>query len=162
TFGAVKLRTVDTDVRLADGVMRLEPLTGVAVGDAPPGGGKAPTGTVKGKLVAQLAPAGDVTGALALDRAPLSELTKRAGPDKDEQSEVTGKLTARLSLQKLQEKEEWDADAKLTVKLARAFGLMLEDGGIDARARGDKLVLTNVHGLLSGNPITGDGELGLK
>ncbi|MCC6417526.1 MAG: hypothetical protein IT429_04690 [Gemmataceae bacterium] len=162
TIGEVRLQQVEASARYEDGVLKLAPLAAVAAGEAPPGGGAPPTGTLKGQVVVQFAPAGDVTGELTLAHVPLGPLAQEAGLKAVREGEITGSLKVRVSLKRLQERQEWDGEGTLVVQRAHALGWTLEDGAATIAFRGDRLTIDNLHARLEGTPLTGSAELHLK
>jgi hypothetical protein len=159
-FADVRLEKIEAEATYQNGLLKLEKLYGVAPG-APVPDGKPTPGTFQGTLRAQIDPPGDLTGNLRLDRLPLSQAAKELGVKDEVKGEITGALSAKLSLARLQKDKHWDGRGELTVQHARAFGWTLENAVADVKLKGKTLTLTDLHGRLEGTDIVGSGTMGL-
>jgi hypothetical protein len=157
----VRLERIETAARYENGVLRLDKLYGVAL-DVPAPADRDEPGTLRGNLVAELVPAGDLTAELTLNRLPLQQAAEEPSLKKEPEGEITGSLSAKVSLARLEKDKQWDGSGKIIVKRAHAYGWALVDVGADVRFEGEQLKLTNVHGSLEGATITGSGHVQLK
>src|SRR5262249_17480923 len=148
-FAEVRLEKIAAEATYQNGVLKLEKLHGVAPG-APVPDGKPTPGTFQGTLRAQIDPPGDLTGNLRLDRLPLGQAVKELGVKDEVNGEITGAVSAKISLARLQKDRQWDGSGALTVKHARAFGWTLENAVADVKLHGKALALTDLHGRLAG------------
>lgn len=160
-IGDAVLERIEAEARYDKGVLRLDKLYGIAPG-APIPKDKAEPGTFRGGLVAQIAPPGDLTADLTINRVPLQQAAKELGLKKDSAGELTGSLSLRLSLARLEKDKQWDGAGKIVVSRASAYGWTLKDAGVDVKFQGDQLKLTDLHGNLEGTEITGSGDMTLK
>ena len=161
-IGDIHLEKVETEATFQNGLLKLDKLYGVAPGAAPPVPGKPTPGTFQGTLVAQVDPPGDLTAALRMDQLPLMQAAKELGIKKEVNGEITGKLTTKISLARLQKDKIWDGSGEITVQRARALGWTLDDAVADLKFQGKQVNLVDLHGRLEGTTITGSGEMVLE
>jgi uncharacterized protein involved in outer membrane biogenesis len=159
-FADAHLEKIEAEATFQNGLLKLDKLYGVAPG-APVPDGKPTPGTFQGTLRAQVDPPGDLTGNLRLDRLPLGQAAKELGVKDQVNGEITGAVSAKMSLARLQKDKRWDGNGELTVKHARAFGWTLENAVADVKLKGKTLTLADLHGRLEGTDIVGSGEMGL-
>src|SRR5262249_36957394 len=148
-LGGLKVREAAAQVTYSGGILSLENLTGKFAPDEKSPDGETPGG-FRGKGRAQLASLGEMTAELVLDNVPLGGLVKLAGiesPGPDESGEpvegrASASVTARVDLEKADRPEAWEVDGKITVPLAKVYGVALEEGTAGLQVKAGVLSIT--------------------
>ncbi len=137
TLEGFRLDKVHARVAYANGILRLEELTGLLphtpLGALSPEGG----GEIKGTAKMELYPAKDLTADVTLKRLPLDRVASLVP---DAAQHVGGLLTGTLSVQvpvaKLRDVETWNATSNIHAERLEVYGATLEALSVEASLRG--------------------------
>jgi hypothetical protein len=167
----LRLDSLETEVALADGMLRVPFLKGrVASDHAPvapspvPFGGERPTGDAGGGRIEgsgsfQIAPLGDLRVSVSLQNILLSQIARIGKIAEPVEGDVSGTLNALISGKNPEERTTWQASAKLTSKRAAAFGWNLLDASVDLSLDRGQLVLNAFDGKLDKGSVRAAGQL---
>jgi translocation and assembly module TamB len=162
TLAGQELENIRARVVYADGVLRLEELSGQIPPEARAGAGSAAAGLFEGTARLQVIPQGDLTAHLALERIPfervLSFMPKAAG---QAQGAFSGNVEVRAPAAKLKEIDAWQTSGAITTKHLQLYGLTLEDTTVPLQLRQGTALIEAAHGRLAGTPLTISAELRL-
>lgn len=153
----LEMEEVRARVIYADGVLRLEELTGKV-----PAGPKTEAGRFNGTARMELLPRGDLTARLALERIPLDRILSLV-PGAAEQTGGTfsGKAEVKAPVDQLRDVTAWQASGTIGSELLQAYGLRLTDASAALRLERGVLSAKDVRGRLEDSRVTGTAELNL-
>jgi hypothetical protein len=162
-LAGVELDQVKARIDYADGVLRLDDLSGDVPAAKPSDTGRQTAGTFRGSARLEVAPIGNLTAGLTLDNIPLEQaLAVVPGPSPRAEGTVSGALEARVPAARLQHVAAWTASGGLNGRRLRAYGWALEDAATDVRLDKGELELPSVSGRLEGTPVSGSARLDLS
>jgi translocation and assembly module TamB len=162
-LGGVKLEQIKAHIDYANGVLRLDDLTGEVPAAKPTDTGRPAPGTFHGSARLEVAPVGNLTAGLTLERIPLSQaLAAVPRPSPEAEGTVSGAIEARVPVARLQDVAAWKASGGLNGRRLRAYGWTLEDAAADVSIDQGDLEVPSVSGRLEGAPVSGSARLNLS
>jgi hypothetical protein len=161
-LAGVEMDNVQAHVSYADGVLRLDELSGRVPSQARAGTGPPLAGQFRGTGRIELIPRGALTADLKLDAIPLARvMTLVPGAAERASGTISGSVTARTSISQLADITAWTVSGKITAECAQACGLALENGSASIRLERGVASTRDLRLVIEGAPVTGSGELHL-
>jgi len=154
-----RVASAETEVDLADGLLRLTKLKGNLPPDA--SDPKSVPATFSGSGTVQIAPPGDLHLGLAVEHFSLGQMAKLTATSLPVQGEVSGAVDVTAAYEHLQEPSAWRGAANLTTPRITALGWTLRDGLAKMRLSNGAVVLDEFRANVEGAKITGSGNLEL-
>jgi translocation and assembly module TamB len=155
----LEFEQVQARVSYAEGILRLDELTGRIPAGATAGG---PPGTLKGTAELEVVPTGDLTARLTLEQIPLARvLSLVPGASERFAGRFDGKIEARVPAARLGTIDAWQASGTITAQRLTGFGLTLADARATVSLRRGRLAVTGLRGQLEGTAVSGSATLEL-
>ncbi|MBV9123282.1 MAG: hypothetical protein JO112_07995, partial [Planctomycetes bacterium] len=162
SIAGLNMEQVKARISYRDGVLQLEELSGQVAG-ASLAKGTSVTGTFGGKARVEVIPQGQMTANLTLKNIPLAQVLSLV-PGAAEQAEgrFSAQLDTRLPVAQLKDVRTWEVSGRLTTDRVQAFGLTLTGAATTMLLQKGVFAVTDLHGQVDQNPLTGTGSLELS